>query len=229
MTRRAFTLIELLVVVSIIALLIAILLPALAQGRKAAQRTACLSNMRQLETAHWIYLVEHKGTMLGTTHGGADASWLEQLRAYDDALLLRSPLDTSPHFEPGTPISGVYRTSSYALNLYLSPDNTSDPDAADNIDDVPNPTQTIHFVINAYQGSSAAADHVHPSLWGAPSPDIQAALASAEMQINAHGGDPASPSARSAYGFLDGHAEQITFNQAYQAFDQNLFNPKATP
>jgi len=226
MLRRAFTLIELLVVVSIIALLIAILLPALGSARRSAQRTACLSNMRQLEVAHWAYLVDNKGEMLGTAHGGAGASWIDTLRDYDEQLLMRSPLDTSPHFEGGTPVGSTYRQTSYALNLYLSPDSTL---GVGKVDQVNTPGQVVHFVIKAYEGAAATADHVHPNLWNSGSIAGVLAKAAGEMQLNAHGGEIDSVSAVSAYGFLDGHAEQAAFSEVYTDFNHNLFNPKALP
>lgn len=62
MKRRAFTLVELLVVIAIIGVLIAILLPSLAKARKAAVRTQCASNLRQIGQTIQMYTIDSKGT-----------------------------------------------------------------------------------------------------------------------------------------------------------------------
>jgi prepilin-type N-terminal cleavage/methylation domain-containing protein len=63
--RRAFTLVELLVVIGIIAVLIAILLPALNRARRHAQMATCMSGQRQLVSALLMYCQDHKGTFPG--------------------------------------------------------------------------------------------------------------------------------------------------------------------
>jgi len=80
--RNGFTLIELLVVIAIIAILAALLLPALAGAKLNAQQIQCLSNLKQLSVANTIYL-DDAGKLIPSEFGeGFYLPWEVALRPY---------------------------------------------------------------------------------------------------------------------------------------------------
>ena len=72
-TKRAFTLIELLVVIAIIAMLAALLLPALSRAKASAQRADCISNLRQISLGMHLYAGDNGDTLPSAPNVTVDA------------------------------------------------------------------------------------------------------------------------------------------------------------
>jgi prepilin-type N-terminal cleavage/methylation domain-containing protein len=156
--KTGFTLIELLVVISIIALLIGILLPALSSARKQAQTTISKSNSHQIALGMSMYATDNKGFYPATAHTGV--TWMELIGlpaidpdSTDETYLSRvntatkyisdpkaflSPMDDSPFIKPGAP---ERRWTSYSFNSYLANDHP--PYFGVRSDNIKRPSQAI--------------------------------------------------------------------------------------
>ena len=76
--RKAFTLIELLVVIAIIAILAAMLLPALAKAKRTAQRSSCTSNLKEISLAFKVWEGDH-GEKYPTAVSSSDNGAMENI------------------------------------------------------------------------------------------------------------------------------------------------------
>lgn len=133
-----FTLIELLVVVSIIALLVAILLPALGKARKQARATVCMSNLKQLGLVVFMYHDENNDFIPRSIDGGP---WF---------------LMFMPYLGVDKPDSNDYRE----VELYNCPGfpNTGIGKPASGFPEgVPNNLQTVDYVVNAWENEGVQA------------------------------------------------------------------------
>jgi prepilin-type N-terminal cleavage/methylation domain-containing protein len=148
--KNAFTLIELLVVVAIIAVLVALLLPALANAREIAKSTVCSNQLRHMGSAVYIYAQENADSFptfrLTYTFDGWD-DWRKQIVM---AEAVSRGLTQPDHYldyyhcpsEPSFKMPGSTYTLSYGCNCHLG---FSDPSGyyVPKMTQVNDPTKTI--------------------------------------------------------------------------------------
>jgi prepilin-type N-terminal cleavage/methylation domain-containing protein/prepilin-type processing-associated H-X9-DG protein len=132
--RRAFTLIELLVVITVIAILAALLLPAVQAAKQPATKTGCLNNVKQLQTAWLSYALEADDRLVdiawvqGAINSPADATNSQLLAegplySYCKATkVCKCPADMSPSPNTG---SHALTVRSYSINTYLNGSDTA--------------------------------------------------------------------------------------------------------
>ena len=155
-TKRGFTLIELLVVIAIIAILAALLLPALARAKTKAQGAKCLANVKQLQLA-WQLYADDSGDVICPATGGneppATNSWCAgnmtnpaentDVNLIKSSLLWRFTGNTGIYKDPGDITPNV---RSYSENCAMNGDAASGFTLFKKVANVPSPTQYFVFI-----------------------------------------------------------------------------------
>jgi prepilin-type N-terminal cleavage/methylation domain-containing protein len=163
--------------------------------------------------------------------------WAEAEGGSAAGLTLREALE---RLEGGQNISGqMARWTSYGLSSFVTrfaTPSVTPPGGGrflgpwDRLSRIERPHLTVQFLMMTYGAEGdpqgfARSDHVHPEDWHLLGVGNAPSLAAVQVEISAHGGKKKTAGAMSGYGFLDGHAAALRFEQVYRGQYDNRFFP----
>ncbi len=203
--QTGFTLIELLVVIAIIAILAALLLPALARAKSKASAVQCLSQMRQIGLATAMYVDDNGGCLPRSSHSAMAYGQLPWGYALVPYMLGKS--FTQPDSQWTNLFNTLYHCPkdkgkktdwSYGKNVYpeLSAEETGGP-TWNALSQIPRPAATVLY---AEKIASSMADHLMAHFW----------LEGAQPEVDRNRHDQ-----RSNYIYCDGHAARQRFEDTF--------------
>ena len=233
---RGVTVLELLIGVATIAVIAALLIPALSGSRAHANQTACLSNQRQIGLAIILYANDHQGYLPATTHSTGrrynratgtwsnEEAWISVLSPY---LADVDEIRVCPADPPARRNAILaLKTKPEKATSYILNDLVFDSETYSRLLNIPFPSRTLLMgILTEDKAVSATWDHAHAAEW------TQWQFLCNDIEVDRHRSGVRAANrlkGSSNYLYADGHAANISASEMKRRIDSGI-NPGAVP